>query len=160
MSTSTLPINIGISDQHRQAIADGLSRTLADTYTLYLKTHNFHWNVTGPMFQTLHLMFEGQYNELALAVDAIAERIRALGFPAPGTYSEYAKLSSISETEGVPKAEEMIALLVEGQEAVARTAREVFAIADEANDEPTADLLTQRLQIHEKNAWMLRSLLQ
>ncbi|MDV3349114.1 DNA starvation/stationary phase protection protein [Leptolyngbyaceae cyanobacterium CCMR0082] len=160
MSTSTLPINIGISDDQRQAIADGLSRTLADTYTLYLKTHNFHWNVTGPMFQTLHLMFEGQYNELALAVDAIAERIRALGFPAPGTYSEYAKLSSISETEGVPKAEEMIALLVEGQEAVARTAREVFAIADEANDEPTADLLTQRLQIHEKNAWMLRSLLQ
>ena len=160
MSTSTLPINIGISDEQRKAIADGLSRTLADTYTLYLKTHNFHWNVTGPMFQTLHLMFEGQYNELALAVDAIAERIRALGFPAPGTYSEYAKLSSISETEGVPKAEEMIALLVEGQEAVARTAREVFATADEANDEPTADLLTQRLQIHEKNAWMLRSLLQ
>lgn len=160
MSTSTLPINIGISDAHRRAIADGLSRTLADTYTLYLKTHNFHWNVTGPMFQTLHLMFEDQYNELALAVDAIAERIRALGFPAPGTYSEYAKLSSISETEGVPTAEEMIALLVEGQEAVARTAREVFAVADEANDEPTADLLTQRLQIHEKNAWMLRSLLQ
>ena len=160
MSTSTLPINIGISDEQRKAIADGLSRTLADTYTLYLKTHNFHWNVTGPMFQTLHLMFGGQYNELALAVDAIAERIRALGFPAPGTYSEYAKLSSISETEGVPKAEEMIALLVEGQEAVARTAREVFATADEANDEPTADLLTQRLQIHEKNAWMLRSLLQ
>lgn len=160
MPTSTLPINIGISEEHRQAIANGLSRTLADTYTLYLKTHNFHWNVTGPMFQTLHLMFETQYNELALAVDAIAERIRALGFPAPGTYSEYAKLSSISETEGVPAAEEMIALLVEGQEAVARTAREVFAIADEANDEPTADLLTQRLQIHEKNAWMLRSLLQ
>lgn len=157
---SAPPINIGISDEHRQAIADGLSRALADTYTLYLKTHNFHWNVTGPMFQTLHLMFEGQYNELALAVDAIAERIRALGFPAPGTYSEYAKLSSISETEGVPTAEEMIALLVEGQEAVARTAREVFATADEANDEPTADLLTQRLQIHEKNAWMLRSLLQ
>ena len=160
MSASTLPINIGISDDQRKAIADGLSRALADTYTLYLKTHNFHWNVTGPMFQTLHLMFEGQYNELALAVDAIAERIRALGFPAPGTYSEYAKLSSISETEGVPTAEEMIALLVEGQETVARTAREVFAVADEANDEPTADLLTQRLQIHEKNAWMLRSLLQ
>lgn len=160
MSTSALPINIGISDEHRQAIADGLSRTLADTYTLYLKTHNFHWNVTGPMFQTLHLMFETQYNELALAVDAIAERIRALGFPAPGTYSEYAKLSSINETEGVPTAEEMIALLVEGQEAVARTARQVFAVADEANDEPTADLLTQRLQVHEKNAWMLRSLLQ
>ncbi|MEO0352714.1 MAG: Dps family protein [Cyanobacteria bacterium P01_A01_bin.15] len=160
MSTSTLPINIGISEDDRQAIADGLSRLLADTYTVYLKTHNFHWNVTGPMFQTLHLMFEGQYNELALAVDAIAERIRALGFPAPGTYSEYAKLSSISETEGVPTAEEMIALLVEGQEAVARTARTVFALADQANDEPTADLLTQRLQTHEKNAWMLRSLLQ
>ncbi len=160
MATSAPPINIGISDEHRQAIAEGLSRILADTYTLYLKTHNFHWNVTGPMFQTLHLMFEGQYNELALAVDAIAERIRTLGFPAPGTYSEYAKLSSIAETPGVPKAEEMISLLVEGQEAVARTARSVFAIADEANDEPTADLLTQRLQIHEKNAWMLRSLLQ
>ncbi|MEM9978013.1 MAG: Dps family protein [Cyanobacteria bacterium P01_D01_bin.2] len=160
MSASTLPINIGISEDDRQAIADGLSRLLADTYTVYLKTHNFHWNVTGPMFQTLHLMFEGQYNELALAVDAIAERIRALGFPAPGTYSEYAKLSSISETEGVPTAEEMIALLVEGQEAVARTARTVFALADNANDEPTADLLTQRLQTHEKNAWMLRSLLQ
>ena len=160
MSASTLPINIGISEDDRQAIADGLSRLLADTYTVYLKTHNFHWNVTGPMFQTLHLMFEGQYNELALAVDAIAERIRALGFPAPGTYSEYAKLSSISETEGVPTAEEMIALLVEGQEAVARTARSVFALADNANDEPTADLLTQRLQTHEKNAWMLRSLLQ
>ena len=160
MSTSTLPINIGISEDDRQAIADGLSRLLADTYTVYLKTHNFHWNVTGPMFQTLHLMFEGQYNELALAVDAIAERIRALGFPAPGTYSEYAKLSSISETEGVPTAEEMIALLVEGQEAVARTARTVFALADQANDEPTAALLTQRLQTHEKNAWMLRSLLQ
>ncbi|MBE9069552.1 DNA starvation/stationary phase protection protein [Leptolyngbya cf. ectocarpi LEGE 11479] len=160
LAMSTPPINIGISEEQRRAIADGLARTLADTYTLYLKTHNFHWNVTGPMFQTLHLMFEGQYNELALAVDAIAERIRALGFPAPGTYSEYAKLSSISETEGVPTADEMIALLVEGQEAVARTARTVFAVADEANDEPTADLLTQRLQIHEKNAWMLRSLLQ
>ncbi|NEP60960.1 MAG: DNA starvation/stationary phase protection protein [Symploca sp. SIO2G7] len=160
MSTSTLPINIGIGEEHRSAIANGLSRILADTYTLYLKTHNFHWNVTGPMFQTLHLMFEEQYNELALAVDAIAERIRALGFPAPGTYSEYVRLSSIRETEGVPKAEEMIALLVEGQETVARTAREVFAIASEAHDEPTADLLTQRLQIHEKNAWMLRSLLQ
>ena len=160
MSSTALPVNIGISEDRRRAIADGLSRTLADTYTLYLKTHNFHWNVTGPMFQTLHLMFEEQYNELALAVDAIAERIRALGFPAPGTYSEYAKLSSISETEGVPTAEEMIALLVEGQEAVARTARDVFTVADDANDEPTADLLTQRLQIHEKNAWMLRSLLQ
>ena len=153
-------INIGIEDDQRQAIADGLSRVLADSYTLYLKTHNFHWNVTGPMFQTLHLMFETQYTELALAVDMVAERIRALGYPAPATYSEYAKLSSIEETPGVPKAKEMIKLLVEGQEAVVRTARSVFADADAANDEPTADLLTQRMQIHEKNAWMLRSLLE
>lgn len=133
---------------------------LADTYTLYLKTHNFHWNVTGPMFQTLHLMFETQYTELALAVDLIAERIRALGYPAPGTYSEYAKLSSIAETPGVPKAHDMIKLLVEGQEAVVRTARSLFPLVDEANDEPTADLLTQRMQVHEKTAWMLRSLLE
>ena len=153
-------IDIGIKDQDRKAIADGLSRLLADTYTLYLKTHNFHWNVTGPMFQTLHLMFETQYNELALAVDAIAERIRALGYPAPGTYSDYAKLSSIEETAGVPKAEEMIRLLVEGQEAVVRTARSVFPVVDGVNDEATADLLTQRMQVHEKTAWMLRSLLE
>jgi starvation-inducible DNA-binding protein len=153
------PIDIGISTKDREKIAKGLSHLLADTYTLYLKTHNFHWNVTGPMFQTLHLMFETQYNELALAVDAIAERIRALGFPAPGTYSAYVKLSSISETEGVPDARKMIQLLVEGQEAVARTARKVFPAAEKASDEPTADLLTQRLQVHEKTAWMLRSLL-
>lgn len=153
-------VAIGIEDTKRQAIADGLSRLLADTYTLYLKTHNFHWNVTGPMFQTLHLMFETQYTELALAVDLIAERIRALGYPAPGTYSEYAKLSSIDETPGVPKAEEMIKLLVQGQEAVVRTARSLFPLVDEANDEPTADLLTQRMQVHEKTAWMLRSLLE
>ena len=153
-------INIGIEDDKRQAIADGLSRVLADSYTLYLKTHNFHWNVTGPMFQTLHLMFETQYTELALAVDMVAERIRALGYPAPATYSEYAKLTSIEETPGVPKAKEMIKLLVEGQEAVVRTARSVFPAADEVNDEPTADLLTQRMQVHEKNAWMLRSLLE
>ncbi len=159
MQAPSMPINIGIDENNRQDIADGLSRLLADTYTLYLKTHNFHWNVTGPMFQTLHLMFEGQYNELALAVDAIAERIRALGFPAPGTYKEYSKLTSIPEAEGVPKAEHMIRELVEGQEAVVRTARSVFPVADQANDEPTADLLTQRLQIHEKTAWMLRSLL-
>ncbi len=152
-------IDIGIKDKDRKAIADGLSRLLADTYTLYLKTHNFHWNVTGPMFQTLHLMFETQYNELALAVDQIAERIRALGYPAPGTYSAYAKLSSIKETAGVPKAEKMIGLLVEGQEAVARTARSIFPVVDKVNDEPTADLLTQRMQVHEKTAWMLRSLL-
>ncbi len=146
--TRTPKIDIGIKDRDRKAIADGLSRLLADTYTLYLKTHNFHWNVTGPMFQTLHLMFETQYNELALAVDQIAERIRALGYPAPGTYADYVKLSSIKETAGVPKAEKMIALLVEGQEAVARTARSVFPVVDKANDEPTADLLTQRMQIH------------
>jgi starvation-inducible DNA-binding protein len=153
-------IDIGIEESKRKEIAEGLSRLLADTYTLYLKTHNFHWNVTGPMFQTLHLMFETQYTELALAVDLIAERIRSLGFPAPGTYSEYVRLSSIEETPGVPKAEEMIRLLVAGQEAVARTARSVFPVADSASDEPTADLLTQRLQIHEKTAWMLRSLLE
>ena len=153
-------IDIGIKEDDRKAIADGLSHLLADTYTLYLKTHNFHWNVTGPMFQTLHLMFETQYTELALAVDLIAERIRALGYPAPGTYSDYAKLSSIKETAGVPKAEEMIQLLVEGQEAVVRTARSIFDKVDEAHDEPTADLLTQRMQVHEKTAWMLRSLLE
>lgn len=157
--TQGMPINIGIDTPTREAIAQGLSRLLADTYTLYLKTHNFHWNVTGPMFQTLHLMFEGQYNELALAVDGIAERIRALGVPAPGTYSEYAQLSSIPETLGVPSANDMIRLLIEGQETVVRTAREIFPLADDAHDEPTADLLTQRMQVHEKNAWMLRSLL-
>ncbi|MGI0490991.1 Dps family protein [Alkalinema pantanalense CENA528] len=157
---ATKAVNIGIDDAARKDIADGLSRLLADTYTLYLKTHNFHWNVTGPMFNTLHLMFETQYTELALAVDLIAERIRALGFPAPGTYSDYAKLTSIPETAGVPKAEEMIQLLVEGQEAVVRTARSLFAVVDAAQDEPTADLLTQRMQLHEKNAWMLRSLLE
>jgi starvation-inducible DNA-binding protein len=154
-----MPINIGIDESDRHEIAEGLSRLLADTYTLYLKTHNFHWNVTGPMFQTLHLMFEGQYNELALAVDLIAERIRALGFAAPGTYKAFADLSSIKEEEGVPSAEEMIKKLVEGQEAVVRTARSVFPVVDKANDEPTADLLTQRMQVHEKTAWMLRSLL-
>lgn len=153
-------INLGIDEATRKDIAAGLSRLLADTYTLYLQTHNFHWNVTGPMFSTLHLMFETQYTELALAVDLIAERIRSLGVPAPGTYSEYAKLSSISETAGVPKAEEMIKLLVEGQEAVVRTARSIFPTVDAAHDEPTADLLTQRMQLHEKNAWMLRSLLE
>lgn len=160
MPAKSLPINLGIPEASRKEIAEGLSRLLADTYSLYLKTHNFHWNVTGPMFQTLHLMFETQYTELALAVDLIAERIRALGFPAPGTYSDYAKLSSIAETPGVPKAQDMIRLLVEGQESVARTARSIFPIADQVNDEPTADLLTQRLQVHEKTAWMLRSLLE
>src|SRR5829696_7841998 len=147
-----MPINIGIGEGERREIAEGLSRLLADTYTLYLKTHNYHWNVTG-------LMFEAQYNELALAVDLIAERIRALGFPAPGTYAEFARLSSIKEEEGVPSAQVMIRKLVEGQEAVARTAREVFPAVESANDQPTADLLTQRMQVHEKTAWMLRSLL-
>lgn len=155
-----MDINIGIQTEQRQAIADGLSRLLADTYTLYLKTHNYHWNVTGPMFNTLHLMFETQYNELALAVDLVAERIRALGHVAPGTYAAYSKLSSIKEEEGVPKAHDMIRNLVEGQEAVVRTARSIFPVVDEAGDEPTADLLTQRMQIHEKNAWMLRSMLE
>jgi starvation-inducible DNA-binding protein len=152
-------IDIGISEQERAAIATGLSRLLADTYTLYLKTHNFHWNVTGPMFQTLHLMFEQQYNELALAVDLIAERIRTLGFPAPGTYREFAAVTSIREADGIPSAEEMIRQLVAGQEAVVRTARAALPIADDANDQPTLDLLTQRMQTHEKTAWMLRSLL-
>lgn len=154
-----MEINIGIGEQDRAAIAEGLSRLLADTYTLYLKTHNFHWNVTGPMFNTLHLMFEGQSTELAVAVDDIAERIRALGFPAPGTYAAYARLSSIKEEEGVPEAEEMIRQLVQGQEAVVRTARSIFPLLDKVSDEPTADLLTQRMQVHEKTAWMLRSLL-
>ena len=156
----TPKIDIGIAEGPRKAIADGLSRLLADEYTLYLKTHNFHWNVTGPMFNTLHLMFETHYTEAALAVDLVAERIRALGFPAPGTYGQYVKLSSIKETEGVPEAMDMVRLLVQGHEACAKTARSVFPIADKASDEPTADLLTQRLQVHEKTAWMLRSLLE
>ncbi|MBN1239036.1 MAG: DNA starvation/stationary phase protection protein [Gammaproteobacteria bacterium] len=155
-----MTIDIGIPAQNRQQIAEGLSRLLADSYTLYLKTHNYHWNVTGPMFNTLHTMFEAQYTELAAAVDEIAERIRALDHPAPGSYKAFAKLTSIEEEEGAPSAEEMIKKLVLGQEAVARTAREVFPLADEAHDEPTADLLTQRMQVHEKNAWMLRSMLQ
>jgi starvation-inducible DNA-binding protein len=157
---SATKIDIGISDKERKAIAAGLSRVLADAYTLYLKTHNFHWNVTGPMFQTLHLLFMDLYNEQWTAVDLIAERIRALGFPAPGTYSEFAALASIKETKGVPKAKDMLRELVAGQESVARTARSVFPVADKANDQPTCDLLTQRMQIHEKNAWMLRSLLE
>jgi starvation-inducible DNA-binding protein len=155
-----MEIDIGIKPADRRKIAQGLSHLLADTYTLYLKTHNYHWNVTGPMFQTLHLMFETQYNELALAVDLIAERIRALGVPAPGTYREFAALSSIKESKGVPKAEQMIKDLVAGQEAVARTARSVFPLVDKVNDESSADLLTQRMQVHEKTAWMLRSLIE
>jgi starvation-inducible DNA-binding protein len=157
---STMNIDIGIDDADRHEITEGLSRLLADSYTLYLKTHNYHWNVTGPMFQTLHLMFETQYTELALAVDLIAERIRALGAPAPGTYREFASMSSIDEDTDSPNATEMIRRLVDGQHAVARTARTVFPVADRAGDQPTADLLTQRLQVHEKTAWMLRSLLE
>ncbi len=155
-----MKIDIGIDAAHREQIAGGLSRVLADTYTLYLKTHNFHWNVTGPMFQTLHLMFETQYNELAHAVDLVAERIRALGSPAPGTYREFAALSAIKEDDGIPKAQDMIRRLVEAHETVARTARDVFRAADGASDQPTCDLLTQRMQVHEKTAWMLRSLLE
>lgn len=155
-----MKVNIGIDDKDRQRIAEGLSRLLADTYTLYLKTHNFHWNVTGPMFQTLHTMFEQQYTEMQAAVDLIAERIRALGYPAPGSFTEFTRLSSVKEATGVPAATEMIRLLLEGHEAVARTAREVFTVADEANDQPTADLLTTRLETHEKTGWMLRSLLE
>jgi starvation-inducible DNA-binding protein len=154
-----MKVDIGITEAHRKEIAHGLSRVLADTYTLYLKTHYFHWNVTGPMFQTLHLMFEQQYTELALAVDLVAERIRALNIPAPGSYSVFRKLTSIREETGIPKAEDMIRQLVDGQEAVIRVARTVFQSADEAGDQATADLLTQRMQIHEKTAWMLRSLL-
>lgn len=154
-----MKIDIGIPEASRKEIADGISRLLADSYILYVKTHNFHWNVTGPLFNTLHLMFEEQYSELAEAVDEIAERIRTLGFPAPGSYKQFAKLSSIEEEEGVPEAEDMIRQLVEGQEAVVRTARQLLPKAAEAGDEPTVDLLTQRMQIHEKTAWMLRSML-
>ena len=154
-----MSIDIGISEKDRVEIAAGLSRLLADSYTLYLKTHNYHWNVTGPMFNTLHLMFEGQYTELATAVDEIAERIRALGVIAPGSYKDFAELTEIEEDDEVPSAEQMIANLVKGQETVARTARSIFPLVEEASDEPSADLLTQRMQVHEKTAWMLRSML-
>ncbi len=155
------PVNIGISDADRQAITDGLGGLLADTYTLYLTTHNFHWNVTGPMFNTLHTMFMQQYTELWNAVDPIAERIRSLGHTAPGSYAQFAALSSLPDAPSKPpKALEMVRLLAEGHEAVARTARSIFPLADAANDEPTADLLTQRLAVHEMAAWMLRSLLE
>ena len=158
-STQTMQVNIGIAAADRQKIVEGLSCLLADTYTLYLKTHNFHWNVTGPMFQALHQMFEVQYTELAVAVDDIAERIRTLGYPAPGTYSDYARLSSIEETPGVPDAEDMIRLLVEANEAVIRTARSALPEAEKANDESSVDLIAERMRIHEKTAWMLRSML-
>ena len=154
-----MALNTGINARDRARIAQGLSRMLADTYLLYLKTHNFHWNVEGPMFQTLHLMFMEQYTEAWNAIDLIAERIRALGHYAPGTYKEYVKLARIQETDGVPKAEKMVRLLIDAQESAVRTAREVLPAAEEANDQPTLDLLTQRMDIHEKNAWMLRSLL-
>jgi starvation-inducible DNA-binding protein len=153
-------IDIGISESDRSEIATGLSGLLADSYTLYLMTHNFHWNVKGQMFNTLHLMFMTQYTEQWNALDLIAERIRALGYPAPGTYKEFAKLASIQEIDGTPKALDMVKHLVLAQEATARTARRVFELADQANDQPTADLLTQRLDVHEKTAWMLRSLLE
>ena len=155
-----MKIDIGIGDAERADIANGLGRLLADSYGLYLQTHNFHWNVTGPMFQTLHAMFETQYTELALAVDLVAERIRSLGFPAPATYGEFVRLGSITEIAGVPRAEEMIRALVDGQQVVVRTARSLFPIVEKAGDEATADLLTQRIQLHEKTAWMLRSLLE
>lgn len=153
-------INIGLTDTQRSDIAGGLSKLLADSYTLYLMTHNFHWNVTGPMFNTLHVMFMQQYTEQWTALDLIAERIRALGFPAPGTYKELGKLASIKEVAGVPKAMAMVEHLVAAQEATARTARSLFPVVEEASDQPTADLLTQRLDVHEKTAWMLRSLLE
>lgn len=159
-STKPAPgIDIGISEKHREKIADGLSHVLADTYSLYLQTHNFHWNVEGPMFRTLHLMFMEQYTELWNALDEVAERIRSLGYPAPGTNKRFAALSSVREVEGVPEAMEMVRILVAGHEAVARTVRDAMEAADDASDEATMDLYVQRLQVHEKTAWMLRSLL-
>ena len=155
--SKAMKIDIGISHDDRAKIVDGLSRLLADSYTLYLMTHNFHWNVTGPQFNSLHNMFMTQYTEQWNALDVIAERIRALGFAAPGTYKQFVKLTSIKEVEGVPKAEEMLRLLVDAHETVARTARSIFAVIEDANDQPTADILTQRLDVHEKTAWMLRS---
>ena len=152
-------VDVGISEQDRKSIAEGLSRVLADTYTLYVKTHNFHWNVSGPLFNALHMMFEQQYTELATAVDEVAERIRALGFPAPGSYAQFGRLTGITEETGVPSAEEMIAQLLKDHETVVRTAREALPVADAAHDEPTADLLTERMRVHEKTAWMLRSML-
>lgn len=158
--TSSVRIDIGISEKDRKKIAEGLSALLADSYTLYMMTHNFHWNVTGPQFNSLHNMFMEQYTEQWNALDIIAERIRALGFPAPGTYKEFVKLTSIKEVEGVPKATDMVRHLVAAQEATARTARQLFPVVDAANDQPTADVLTQRIDVHEKTAWMLRSLLE
>lgn len=153
-------MDIGVTTKDRKEIAKSLSKLLADTYIIYLKTHNFHWNVKGPMFQTLHLMFETQYNELWMAVDTLAERIRALGEPAPGTYTEYAQLGTVKETAGVPHAKEMIKILVLDHEAVIHTAKQAFPVAEKGSDEATLDILTQRIQIHEKTAWMLRSMLE
>jgi starvation-inducible DNA-binding protein len=159
VTVKTPKIDIGIEEKDRQAIAQGLSQLLADSYTLYLKTHNFHWNVTGPMFATLHSLFEEHYTELALAVDEIAERIRSLGSYAPGSFSEFQRLASVKEAEGVPEALEMVRSLAESHETVVRTARSIFPVAEKAGDESTVDLLTGRLRVHEKTAWMLRSLL-
>lgn len=156
-----MKIDIGISESHRQAITEGLSHLLADTYTLYMTTHNFHWNVTGPMFNSLHDMFMLQYTELWNAVDPIAERIRSLGHPAPGSYAQFAKLSSLPDAPALPpKALQMVAILAQGHEAVARTARSLYEVVEQAKDEPSADLLTQRIAVHEQTAWMLRSLLE
>jgi len=155
-----MDLNIGISENDRKAVAAELSQLLADTYTLYLKSHNYHWNVTGPMFQTLHLMFEEHYTEMWAAVDIVAERIRSLGEPSPGTYAEFSEMSTIAERVGVPEALEMVRDLVDGHEAVIRTARALVTTAESAGDPATADLATQRIEIHEKTAWMLRSLLQ
>lgn len=160
MKSASNQINIGIKAEDRQKVAKGLSAFLADSYTLYLMTHNFHWNVTGPHFNSLHLMFMAQYTEQWAALDLIAERIRALGHPAPGTYHQFSQLASIKEVEGIPKAMAMVQHLVEANEATARTARKLFKEVEAANDQPTADLLTQRLEVHEKTAWMLRSLLE
>jgi starvation-inducible DNA-binding protein len=152
-------INIGISADHRAIVSDGLKRLLADSYTLYLQTHNFHWNVTGPRFHDLHVLFEEHYNELAVAVDDIAERVRALGAVAPGTYREFAQLSNIEETEGVPSADDMVAILTASHEQVVRTCREVLKLAQDADDESSLALISDRMRIHEKTAWMLRSML-
>ncbi len=160
MGNKAIKIDIGLSEESRAKIADGLSGLLADSYTLYLMTHNFHWNVKGPMFNSLHQMFMTQYSEQWTALDQIAERIRALGYPAPGTYAQFAKLATIKEVDGVPVALDMVRHLVAAQEATARTARKLLPVVDEADDQPTADLLTQRLDVHEKTAWMLRSLLE
>lgn len=158
--TNTYEMNIGINETDRQAIAQGVGELLADTYTLYLKTHNFHWNIVGPRFHDLHLMFETQYTELAIAVDDVAERIRTLGFPAPGTYSQFSQLSSIDETEGVPDADTMVRILTADNETVVRTARRILPLAQQAGDESTASLISDRMVVHEKTAWMLRSLMQ